>query len=42
MFWAFNNILKYIKGYGAFNSFLYFPKYVSKLANELFFKKSVV
>lgn len=42
MVWAFNNSLKYIKGYGAFNSFLYLLKYISKLADELLFQKSVV
>lgn len=39
---AFNNSLKYIEGYGALNFFLYFPKYISKSADELFFQKSVV
>lgn len=42
MVWAFNNSSKYIKGYGAFNHFLYFPKCISKLADELFLQKSVV
>lgn len=41
MVWAFSNSLKYNKDYGAFNSFLYFPKYISKLADEFFFQKSV-